>query len=219
MSIEKNLEEVKRHIPNSVQLVAVSKTKPNEDIEAAYAAGQRHFGENKVQDMADKAAALPKDIKWHMIGHVQRNKIKYMADFVHLIHGVDSLKTLLEINKQAAKHNRVISVLLQVKIAQEDSKFGIETKLLEGFIEDLKDLELSNVDIRGLMGMASFTSDEEQIRKEFAILKHKFDLNQNKFAHFDTLSMGMSGDYQIAISEGSNLVRVGSAIFGARNYH
>lgn len=219
MSISVNLELLQKEIPEQVQLVAVSKTKPMQDIEEAYGLGQRNFGENKVQEMAEKAAALPKDIKWHMIGHVQRNKIKYMADFVHLIHGVDSLKTLKEIDKQGLKHNRKISVLLQVKIAQEESKFGIEPDLLEGFIEDLKDLSLNNVEVRGLMGMASFTANEEQIRQEFAILKLKFDENQNKFAHFDTLSMGMSGDFKIAIAEGSNLVRVGSAIFGARNYH
>ncbi|WP_274474427.1 YggS family pyridoxal phosphate-dependent enzyme [Mangrovimonas aestuarii] len=222
MSIQKRLNKIKTDLPEHVKLVAVSKTKPVEDILEAYNAGQRVFGENKIQEMADKEAQLPKDIQWHMIGHVQTNKVKYMASFVHLIHGVDSFKLLKEINKQAQKHDRVISCLLQIKIADEDSKFGMTAEDARSLItsEDLGTLE--NIKITGLMGMATFTEDQEQIKREFTFLKNTFDSLRNhtsKNCNLETLSMGMSGDYQLAIDCGSTMIRVGSSIFGARNYN
>lgn len=222
MSIQKRLNKIKTDLPEHVTLVAVSKTKPVEDILEAYNAGQRVFGENKIQEMADKEAQLPKDIQWHMIGHVQTNKVKYMASFVHLIHGVDSFKLLKEINKQAQKHDRVISCLLQIKIADEDSKFGMTAEDARSLItsEDLGTLE--NIKITGLMGMATFTEDQEQIKREFTFLKNTFDSLRNhtsKNCNLETLSMGMSGDYQLAIDCGSTMIRVGSSIFGARNYN
>ncbi|WP_111707802.1 YggS family pyridoxal phosphate-dependent enzyme [Lutibacter citreus] len=222
MSIVENLKKIQKSIPKSVTLVAVSKTKPVEDILEAYQAGQRVFGENKIQEMSQKFQELPKDIEWHMIGHLQSNKVKYMAEFVHLIHGVDSFKTLKEINKQALKHNRVIDCLLQLKIAKEDTKFGLSIKDIEALLisDELK--KLSNINIKGFMGMASFVDDEKIIRSEFNTLKEYFNkLEKRTTANFNPsiISMGMSGDYKIAIEEGSTMVRVGSAIFGSRNYN
>jgi len=222
MSIAQNLNKIKESIPDFVTLVAVSKTKPIEDILEAYYAGQKVFGENKIQEMAEKYEALPKDIRWHMIGHIQTNKVKYMASFVELVHGVDSLKLLQEINKQAEKHSRIINCLLQIKIAEEDSKFGLS-------VQDAKELILSeelkgskNIKIVGLMGMATFTANEEQIKNEFTKLKTVFDsLKEFKSENCELqiISMGMSGDYEIAIAYGSNMIRVGSSIFGERNYN
>lgn len=222
MSIAKNLEDIHNSIPEQVTLVAVSKTKPVSDLLEAYEAGQRVFGENKIQEMVDKHAELPKDIEWHMIGHLQRNKVKYMASFVHLIHGVDSFKTLKEINKQALKHERVISCLLQIKIAKEDSKFGLSEDALIEILEHPELATLDNIKIVGFMGMASFVSNEEEIRTEFKSLKSIFDKYKNQTSNNfrpEIISMGMSGDYQIAIEEGSTMIRVGSSIFGARNYN
>ncbi|MDT0552062.1 YggS family pyridoxal phosphate-dependent enzyme [Urechidicola vernalis] len=218
MSIADNLQKINSTVPNHVTLVAVSKTKPVSVIQEAYDVGQRVFGENKIQEMVEKYDQLPNDIKWHMIGHLQRNKVKYMAHFVDLIHGVDSFKTLKEINKQALKHNRLINCLLQVKIATEDTKFGMSLDELSSILdsEELKTLE--NVSINGLMGMASFTEDKKQIKKEFNFLKKTFNQLKNEYPELTTISMGMSGDYKIAIEEGSTMIRVGSAIFGLRNY-
>ena len=218
MSIKDNLNQIKSELPERVTLVAASKTKPNEDILEAYEAGQRVFGENKVQEMVQKWEDLPKDIDWHMIGHVQRNKVKYMAEFVSLIHGVDSPRLLKEINKQAKKYNRVIPCLLQIHIAEEDTKFGLDKAELEELIESDAFKAMENIKIVGLMGMATFTDDENQVRKEFAQLKSMFGNLKTKLDDITILSMGMSGDYQIAIEEGSNMVRIGSSIFGARNY-
>ena len=216
--IKDNLEHIQKTIPEHVTLIAVSKTKPQSDILEAYKAGHRNFGENKVQEMVDKFDDLPKDIKWHMIGHLQRNKVKYMAHFVHLIHGVDSLKTLKEINKQAEKHNRVIQCLLQAKIAEEDSKFGLSFSDIESILSGEEISNFKNIAIVGLMGMATFTDDESQIEREFSSLKNAFDRLQQKHASLEILSMGMSGDYKIAIENGSTMVRIGSSIFGKRNY-
>lgn len=216
MSIKENIKKYRELLPEEVTLVAVSKTKPVEDLMKAYEAGQRVFGENKIQEMASKWETMPKDIEWHMIGHVQRNKVKYMAPFVHLIHAVDSIKLLTEINKQAAKHNRSIECLLQIKIAEEDSKFGLSeedaTTLLTS--ETLKDL--NHVKIVGLMGMATFTDNEEQLISEFKIVQSCFDTLQKNHSSLTQLSMGMSGDYKLAIEQGSTMVRIGSSIFGAR---
>lgn len=216
--IKENLIEIKNSLPKNVTLVAVSKTKPNADILEAYKAGQRIFGENKIQEMASKHDELPKDIQWHMIGHLQRNKVKYMAHFVDLIHGVDSLKTLKEINKQAKKHQRVIHCLLQAKIAKEDSKFGLSFDEIKTILLSNEYLVLENIMVTGLMGMATFTDNKEQLKEEFSSLKTFFDQEKINHPNLKTLSMGMSGDYQLAIENGSNMVRVGSAIFGARNY-
>ena len=220
MSITQNLNSVRETIADHVTLVAVSKTKPNADIMEAYDAGQRDFGENKVQDLAAKAAELPNDIRWHMIGHVQTNKIKYFAPFVHLVHGVDREKVLKELNKEARKNERVIDCLLQVHIAQEQTKFGFDESEMHALFE--KDLPAlyPHVRIRGLMGMATFTDDQTQVRAEFKVLKKRFDQLRTdlQLAAFNILSMGMSGDYQMAIEEGSTMVRVGTSIFGARNY-
>lgn len=218
MSIAKNLNEVKTSLPDGVVLVAVSKTKPPSDILEAYQAGQRIFGENKVQELATKAEELPHDIEWHLIGHLQTNKVKYIAPFVSLIHAVDSLKLLKEINKRAAQYERSINCLLQLHIAQEDSKFGLSFEECTSLLESQELQEMRNVRLVGLMGMATFTNNEEQIRKEFRSLKHYYDLLQAQNLELETLSMGMSGDYSMAIEEGSNMVRIGSAIFGARNY-
>ena len=218
MLVKQNLTEFKDKIPNHVVLVAVSKTKPIVDIQEAYDAGQRVFGENKIQEMAAKYEELPKDIQWHMIGHLQSNKVKYMAHFVDLIHGVDSLKTLKEINKQAQKHNRVITCLMQAKIAKEETKFGLSFEQIEEILESDEFAELKNIKITGLMGMASFSSDDQIISEEFKRLKLFYDKMNSKGAGFSILSMGMSGDYELAINNGSNMIRVGSAIFGARNY-
>ena len=214
MNIAKNLETIKESLPENVTLVAVSKTKSNEVILEAYDSGQRIFGENKVQEMVQKYDSLPQDIEWHMIGHLQRNKVKYMAHFVSLIHGVDTEKLLLEINKQAAKHNRIIDCLLQVHIAEETTKFGFSEAELEAVITNAK--ELPNISIKGLMGMATFTEDTQQIEREF---KGLYTCFQQYFeSQTDAvLSMGMSGDYTIAIEMGSTMIRVGSMIFGSRN--
>ncbi len=218
MSIKDNLNKIKSELPEGVILVAVSKTKPNEDILEAYEAGQRVFGENKVQEMVQKWEDLPKDIEWHMIGHLQRNKVKYMAGFVSLIHGVDSPRLLKEINKQAKKHDRVIPCLLQIHIAEEDTKFGLDEQELNGLIDSDAFKAMENIKIVGLMGMATFTDNKNQVRREFAQLKSMFDGLKTKLTDISVLSMGMSGDYSIAIEEGSNMVRIGSSIFGARNY-
>ena len=211
MSIANNLKFITESIPTNVQLVAVSKTKPVSAIEEAYAAGQRIFGENKVQEMVAKFDLLPKDIEWHLIGHLQKNKVKYIAPFVSLIHGINSIDTLKEIDKQAKKNNRIISCLLQAKIAQEESKFGMSFEEIESILNSTLLSELKNIKIVGLMGMASFTEDSIQITNEFKSLKTFFDTTK-----LSTLSMGMSGDFKIAIAEGSTMVRVGSAIFGGR---
>jgi pyridoxal phosphate enzyme (YggS family) len=218
MSIADHLKVISSNLPKYVTLVAVSKTKPISDIQEAYDAGQRIFGENKIQEMAEKHKVLPKDIQWHMIGHLQRNKVKYMAHFVDLIHGVDSLKTLKEINKQALKHHRNINCLLQVKIAQEETKFGLETNEIESILSNSAFNELKNITITGLMGMASITDDSSQVSKEFQSLKSLFDKLKTHHSSLTTISMGMSGDYKLAIEEGSTMIRVGSSIFGQRNY-
>ncbi|MDC9721953.1 MAG: YggS family pyridoxal phosphate-dependent enzyme [Urechidicola sp.] len=217
MSIADNLQLIKKNIPNNVTLVAVSKTKPITSIIEAYAAGQRVFGENKIQEMVDKQLQLPEDIQWHMIGHLQRNKVKYMASFVSLIHGVDSVRTLKEINKQAKKHDRVIDCLLQAKIATEDSKFGLCGIEIATILNSPEVKEFENIKIVGLMGMASFTNDKKQIKKEFNTLKDLFDKFKPNHKELKIISMGMSGDFKLAIEEGSNMIRVGSSIFGSRN--
>ncbi|MFT7898897.1 YggS family pyridoxal phosphate-dependent enzyme [Tenacibaculum ascidiaceicola] len=216
--IKENLQKIKSTLPENVTLVAVSKTKPIADLQEAYDAGQRVFGENKIQEMVAKYDELPKDIKWHMIGHLQRNKVKYMAHFVDLIHGVDSFKTLKEINKQAKKHSRVINCLLQARIAKEDTKFGLPFEDIENILasEELKELE--NIKIVGLMGMATFTDNQEQLQEEFSSLANFFNKNKESYPNLETLSMGMSGDYELAIKNGSTMVRIGSSIFGVRNY-
>ncbi len=218
MSITLNLSTLLDEIPKEVSLVAVSKTKPIEDLKTAYAAGQRIFGENKIQEMTAKWEALPKDIQWHMIGTVQSNKVKYMAPYVSLIHGVDRAKLLTEINKQAAKNERVIDCLLQVHIAQESSKFGLDEVELNQIIKRQQTDPYPNIRIVGLMGMATFTSDKTQIKKEFRFLKSLFDHTSTQLDNISILSMGMSGDYPLAIEEGSTMIRVGSKIFGERNY-
>lgn len=215
MSISENIKKYREEL-NDVTLVAISKTKPASDLLEAYNAGQRTFGENKIQEMTEKWEELPKDIEWHMVGHVQRNKVKYMAPYVGLIHAVDSLKLLKEINKEAKKNNRVIKCLLQIKIADEDSKFGISAEEAEAILKSEKLAEMENVKVTGLMGMATFTEDEEQVKKEFQYLKSVFDEFQKQFKELETLSMGMSGDYKIAVECGSTMVRIGSAIFGER---
>jgi len=216
MSIKEKLVKIKDTLPEEVTLVAVSKTKSEAEIQEAYDAGQRDFGENKIQEMVQKWESLPGDIHWHMIGHVQRNKVKYMVPFVSLVHGVDSAKLLKEIDKQAKKNDRVIPCLLQIHIAEEDTKFGLN----EAELNEILAMEgLNNVKIRGLMGMATFTSDKEQIKKEFKRLKALFDGIKAIKPEIDVLSMGMSGDYQVAIEEGSTMVRLGSSIFGERNRH
>jgi hypothetical protein len=222
MEIKKNIAEIKKSIPEKVILVAVSKTKPIADLQEAYDGGQRVFGENKVQEMADKFDALPKDIQWHMIGHLQSNKVKYMAHFVDLIHGIDKLKTLQEINKQAKKHDRVISCLLQAKIAKEESKFGLSFEEIGNILKSPDFQELENIKIVGFMGMASFSDNQEQLNEEFASLKNFFELHKKNTStnncQLEILSMGMSGDYPLAIKNGSTMIRLGSSIFGSRNY-
>ncbi|MEM7485608.1 MAG: YggS family pyridoxal phosphate-dependent enzyme [Bacteroidota bacterium] len=218
MSIENNLQAIQEKLPTAVTLVAVSKTKPNQDLLEAYEAGQRVFGENKVQEMTQKWETLPKDIEWHMIGHVQRNKVKYMAEYVSLVHGVDSFRLLKEINKQAKKYDRVISCLLQMHIAEEETKFGLDKSELADIIDSNEFKSLENIKIEGVMGMATFTQNQKQVRKEFTYLKSIFDDLKEKLPNISILSMGMSGDYAIAIEEGSTMVRIGSSIFGARNY-
>lgn len=219
--IAENLSLLSKKIPSNIQLVAVSKTKPNELLMQAYDHGQRHLGENKVQELVSKHESLPKDISWHFIGHLQRNKVKYIARFVHLIHGVESLKLLKEINKQGQKNNRIINVLLQFHIAEETSKFGLNLMEAQQLLTDEAYLGFSNICISGVMGMATFTDDTEQVRNEFRTLKSIYnDLKMSFFKDsndFKVISMGMSGDYEIAIEEGSTLIRVGSSIFGARD--
>ena len=212
MKIKENLSLIKDKLNKNVILVAVSKTKPVKDLLEAYNAGQRIFGENKIQEMVSKWEVMPKDVKWHMIGHVQRNKVKYMAPFVDYIHAVDSIRLLGEIQKQAEKNNRQIKCLIQIRIAKEETKFGILPHELELVLESSKSYD--NILIEGLMGMASFTKDKNQIRNEFKLLKSIYD----EYQSFKILSMGMSGDYSIAIEEGSNMIRVGSKIFGERFY-
>ncbi|MCR9154504.1 MAG: YggS family pyridoxal phosphate-dependent enzyme [Bacteroidetes bacterium] len=220
MSISENLKSLKAELPKDVCLVAVSKTKPVEALEEAYAQGQRIFGENRIQEMQEKAKVLPKDIQWHMIGHVQDNKIKYMADFVSLVHGMDKPKRLKALNKEAAKVNRVIDCLVQVHIAEEESKFGFDYQEAEALFKSEIESLYPNIRICGLMGMATFTDDKEQVEREFAGLKSFYDKIKAQLYnadHFNILSMGMSGDFKLAIKQGSNMVRIGSSIFGARN--
>lgn len=217
MNITENIANLKLKTPSQVTLVAVSKTKPNEAILEAYKAGQRDFGENYVQELVDKHEQLPKDIHWHFIGHLQSNKVKYIAPFVHLIHGIDSLKLLQEVNKQALKNNRVIDCLLQIYIAQEETKFGLSFEECETLLNSSEYKQLQNVKVRGFMAMASNTEDEKQIRTEFKSLK-EFAEKIPGFG-FRVLSFGMSSDYKIAIEEGSTMVRIGSLIFGERNYN
>ena len=219
MDISENIKNYKSELPENVKLVAISKTKPNEDLLEAYNAGQRIFGENKIQEMTDKWEDLPKDIEWHMVGHVQRNKVKYMAPYVSLIHAVDSLKLLKEINKRAGQNERTINCLLQIKIAEEDSKFGISVEEAREILNSEAYSKMENVKVIGLMGMATFTDDENQVRSEFKFLKQVFDEMRDQYPDLKELSMGMSGDYQIAVDCGTTMVRIGSSIFGARNYN
>jgi len=222
MGVEDNLNKVKSNISKNITLVAVSKTKPTSDIEIAYKSGQRIFGENKVQELQEKHPALPKDIQWHMIGHLQTNKVKYIASFISLIHAVDSIKLLKEINKQAIKNSRTIPVLLQFHVAKEESKFGLSIDKAIDLITSEDFSSLKNVSIYGIMGMATFTDDKNLVKTEFNKLKGIFDkLKVDHFKdtdEFKEISMGMSGDYELAIAEGSTMVRVGSTIFGSRNY-
>ncbi|WP_149276014.1 YggS family pyridoxal phosphate-dependent enzyme [Pareuzebyella sediminis] len=219
MSIQESLTKVNASLPKNVTLVAVSKTKPDTAVKEAYEVGQRIFGENKVQEMVGKWERLPKDIEWHMIGHLQRNKVKYIVDFVSLIHGVDSLKLLKEINKRAKKSNRIVNCLFQIHIAEEDTKFGLDRFELFDIIGSTEFAQLEHIKIVGLMGMATFTDNTNQIRKEFKNLKSLFEELKTQLPSISTLSMGMSGDYRIAIEEGSTMVRIGSSIFGERIYN
>jgi hypothetical protein len=220
MSISENIKSIRTAIPEDVTLIAVSKTKPAEMIKEAYEAGQRDFGENRVQEMMDKAPLLPKDIRWHLIGHLQTNKVRYIAPFVHLIHSVDSMRLLEEIDKQGKKHGRRIDCLMQFHIAQEETKFGLTEEEGRSILTSPLFKEFNNIRIRGVMGMASLTEDTLQIHTEFRALKAIFEaIRSDAFENepsFDTISMGMSGDYLIAIAEGSNMIRVGSSIFGVR---
>lgn len=218
MSIKSNLEKIYLKIPSKVALVAVSKTKTLGDILEAYNSGQRIFGENKIQELVEKHVQLPKDIEWHMIGHVQRNKVKYMAPFVSLIHSIDSLKLIREVNKQGKINNRIINCLLQIKIATEQSKFGFTEIEVFEFLNSEECKSLKNIKIVGLMGMATFTNDQNIINQEFRLLKTFFDKVNGSKNQINILSMGMSGDYEIAIREGSNMIRLGSSIFGKRAY-
>ena len=222
MSINKEkYREITEELKGKASLVAVSKTKPVEDILELYNLGHRDFGENYVQELTQKYEQLPKDIKWHYIGHLQSNKVKYIAPFVHLIHGVDSYSLLKEINKQALKNNRVIECLLQVHIAKEETKFGLDETELHELIRIMPITELTNIQINGLMGMASFSDNMDLVRSEFKYLKSLFDKyaqHQTPNLKLQTLSMGMSADYKIALEEGSNMVRIGSLLFGERNY-
>jgi len=216
MNISENIHNYKEELGQEVSLVAISKTKPISDVLEAYSSGQRIFGENKIQEMTEKWEALPKDIEWHMVGNVQRNKVKYMAPYVGLVHAVDSLKLLKEINKEARKNERSISCLLQIKIAEEDSKSGISAEEAKGILNSEEFLKMQNVKIIGLMGMATFTEDMEQVKKEFQYLNSVFKEFKINYPQLKILSMGMSGDYKIAVDCGSNMVRIGSAIFGER---
>ena len=220
--IVETINKIKNEIGQAVKLVAVSKTKPASDIELAYAGGQRIFGENKVQELVEKFEVLPKDIEWHLIGHLQRNKVKYIAPFVSLIHAVDSKRLLKEINKQALKCERTINVLLQFHIAQEESKFGFSFEEAKELLEDNEFVEMQNVNIVGVMGMATNTENKEKVADEFRTLHNYFQIIKSHYFKFNPdfkeISMGMSGDYNIAVEEGSTMIRVGSTIFGARNY-
>ena len=217
MSISKNLSNLNNFLENLVKLVAVSKTKSNQQIMEAYNHGQRVFGENKAQELSAKHEVLPKDIEWHMIGHLQRNKVKYIAGFVKLIHSVDNIKLLKEINRQALKHNLIINCLLQVKIASEETKFGMSKNEAKNMLGSEEFKKLKNVSILGLMGMASFTNDQEILKKEFSSLNNFFKELSSSYSSMRILSMGMSDDYKLAIENGSNMIRVGSSIFGSRN--
>ena len=216
--IDKNINKIRSDIPNYVELIAISKTKPNEDIMKAYMNGHRSFGENKIQEMSIKFEELPKDIIWHMVGHVQSNKIKYMAPYVNLIHGVDSFKSIKIINKEGQKNNRILNCLLQLKISEEDSKFGLEANSIKKIIFSDEYDQMKNVKIRGIMAMATNTKNKDIIRNEFIYAKHIFDEISAMDNNFEILSMGMSNDYHIAIECGSNMIRLGSLIFGERNY-
>jgi pyridoxal phosphate enzyme (YggS family) len=221
-TLQDNIQAIQRVLtPANVSLVAVSKTKPISLIEDTYKLGIRDFGENKIQELVTKYETLPKDIRWHMIGHLQKNKVKYIGAFVHLIHSIDSLKLLKEVNKQALKHERVIDCLLQIHVAEEESKFGLKPNELSEMLQSQEFKELKNIRIRGLMSMATFTENKNQISAEFQKTKELFDKTKidffNQNSSFDTLSMGMSGDFELAIEEGSNMVRLGSIIFGKRS--
>jgi PLP dependent protein len=220
MSVRANIESLRTELPGHVTLIAVSKTKPVEAIREAYDEGQKDFGENKVQEMCDKQPVLPQDIRWHLIGHLQSNKVKYIAPFVSLIHSVDSLKLLKEINKQAEKHQRIIDCLLQFHIAKEETKFGLDIDEAKALLNDPEYKAFKNVRLVGVMGMATFTESETQIRNEFRSLKEIFLTLKSEFPElndqFKVISMGMSGDYKLAIEEGSTMIRVGSSIFGGR---
>ena len=221
-SVSQKILSIRNSIPEHVSLVAVSKTKPNEDIIDAYNIGHKAFGENKVQELVRKSEELPRDIEWHMIGHLQTNKVKYIAPFIGLVHSVDSFKLLKTINKEANKNNRVINCLLQCKVAEEETKFGLSESELSDMIKSTEYSELENVSIRGVMGMATFTEDKEKVRHEFSTIKNIFDHLKSEFfidkPEFVVISMGMSHDYNIAIEEGATMIRVGSNIFGERNY-
>jgi PLP dependent protein len=223
MEIKKNILAIRQNLPAQCRLVAVSKTKPSDIIQEAYEAGQRDFGENKAQELAMKAEVLPNDIQWHMIGHLQTNKVKYIAPFVHLIHSVDSLKVLVEINKQGQKTGRTINCLLQVHIADEETKFGFSESEIIQLLKDDTLNAMKNIGIIGLMGMATFTENTDQVRKEFRSLKQLFERLKTEelpdMVSMKELSMGMSGDYTIALEEGSTMVRIGSALFGERQYN
>ena len=215
--VNEKIESIKKELPKGVELIAVSKTKPVEMIQQGLKSGHLDFGENKVQEMVHKHASLPKNIRWHMIGHLQRNKVKYIAPFVHLIHGADSKKLLDEINKQGLKNNKTINCLLQFHIARESTKFGFSIKEIREIIDSQYHLNWRNINIQGVMGMATFTTDKNQIKAEFGLLKEYFEELKTIFGeNFKTLSMGMSGDYLEAISKGSNMIRIGSDIFGKR---
>jgi len=217
MSIKENLHKIKTQLPEDVKLVAVSKTKPISDLMQAYNEGQRMFGENRVQEMAEKFEKMPKDIEWHAIGHVQRNKVKFMAEFVSLVHSVDSPRLLKELNKQAKSHNRTIDCLLQIKIAEEDSKYGLDDQEAQNILTSESFKNMENINVVGVMGMATFTDDQNQVKSEFDYLKSVFDKLKKIHPNLEILSMGMSGDYETAIDSGSNMIRVGSNIFGARD--
>ncbi|MBA3665760.1 MAG: YggS family pyridoxal phosphate-dependent enzyme [Bacteroidetes bacterium] len=218
MSVKENLIAIKKSLPAQVTLVAVSKTKPNELILQAYDAGQRDFGENYVQELADKYEQLPKDIQWHFIGHLQSNKVKYIVPFVHLIHGVDSFKLLKVINKQAEKINSVVNCLLQLYIAREETKFGFDFEECETVLKSEEFKSLKNICVKGFMAMASNTDDEEEVRREFSSVKQFQEKMLQHDSRLSVLSYGMSGDYQLAIECGSNMIRIGSSIFGERKY-
>ena len=217
MSIQQNYQAILSQLPENVKLVTVSKTNPAEKIKEVYDLGQRAFGENKVQELLEKQPVLPNDIEWHLIGHLQTNKVKYIAGFISMIESIDSEKLLKEVDKEALKNNRKINVLLQVKIAKEETKFGLTVDETKDIFNKYLNGNYPNIEIKGLMGMASFVDDETQIREEFSVLKNLFD-EFSQLKPLETLSMGMSGDFPIAIESGSNSVRVGSAIFGERNY-